>query len=210
MSGRVRTREWSGVDYYRELGITSSASRAAVDEAYRRQAKAIHPDRNPEATAEDRFKRLTAAYEVLRDPVSRRAYDDFRYRVDSGLLYTSVGAPVPPAADGWAEARPAARPRKVRRPMPTGVRVTVGWLLIVTGVAAILWALLGDLPSHSVGDTVLGVQITLGIMAAKLIACGVVVIKYPELRARWHREPAAPSAQAPAGDRPVISGYRAT
>jgi len=186
---RLRTREWSGVDYYAELGITSNASRASVDEAYRRRAKALHPDTNPEATAEDRFKRLSVAYEVLRDPVTREAYDDFRYRVDAGLLYATeanrarTGAPLRPP--GVAPARR----RRQRRPLPAGIRVGLGWALVVAGLAAVLWTFVGPLPAHTAGDTELAVQITLGIMAAKLLACGVVVIKYPALRARWHTEP---------------------
>jgi hypothetical protein len=205
---RLRTREWSGVDYYAELGLTSDASRAAVDEAYRRRAKALHPDTNPDPTAEDRFKRLSVAYKVLRDPATRGAYDEFRFRVDAGLLYAAepnrvrTGAPVTP----WgATSRPPVR-RRQRRPLPAGVRVGLGWVLIVAGVAAVLWALVGPLPSHTAGDTEIAVQITLGIMAAKLLACGVVAIKYPELKARWHREPegAGTSGTGP-GDRPSIA-----
>ncbi len=124
MTGRVRTREWSGVDYYAELGIAPGVSRAAVDEAFRRQAKALHPDRNPEATAEDRFKRLSAAYEVLRDPATRRAYDEFRFRVDDGpaLRRADGSGSVPPGAgtDGdpagpGTEGAPAAAERPTDR-----------------------------------------------------------------------------------------------
>src|ERR1700675_1434905 len=191
MNHRLRTREWSGVDYYADLGVTRDASRAAVDEAYRRRAKALHPDRNPEATAEERFKRLTAAYEVLRDPVTRKAYDDFRFRVDAGLLYRGADQARSP---GYAPPAPAARARvrRGRRPLPNGVRVALGYGLLVAALAAALWAILGDLPAHTAGDTSLAVQITLGIMAVKLLACGVVVIKYPELRARWPAPPAIP------------------
>lgn len=192
MSDRLRTREWSGVDYYAELGITSGASRAAIDEAYRRRAKALHPDTNPDPTAEDRFKRLTGAYEVLRDPVTRQAYDDFRYRVDAGLLY----APRPGQGPGDAlrrrpEPPPSPRRRKARTPMPAGLRLAIGWFLLAAAGATVAWALLGDLPSHTAGDTARAVQITLLIMAAKLVAGGVIVLCYPRLRARWHREPGA-------------------
>ncbi|MGZ6978675.1 MAG: J domain-containing protein [Acidimicrobiia bacterium] len=207
MSHRLRTREWSGVDYYAELGISSDASRPAVDEAYRRQAKLLHPDRNPDPTAEERFKRLTAAYEVLRDPVTRQAYDDFRFRVDAGLLYAApAGSRPAPAAASWSavRARAAASERKERRRLPNGARVGIGWGLIVAGIAAALWALLGDLPSHTAGDTNVAVQITLGIMAAKLLICGVIVIKYPQLRARWHRPQGVRMAPAVSQNRQVI------
>jgi hypothetical protein len=196
---RLRTREWAGVDYYAELGIGADASRAAVDEAYRRKAKALHPDRNPEATAEERFKRLTAAYGVLRDPATRKAYDDFRFRVDAGLLYAT--GPKPAGTEGSAaRARAApARVRRERRPLPTGLRMGIGYGLVVAGLAAALWALLGPLPSHTAGDTNLAVQITIGIMAIKLLACGAIVIRYPQLKARWHKPPGVPVGL---GDRP--------
>lgn len=206
MTQRLRTREWSGVDYYAELGLTAQASRTAIDEAYRRQAKALHPDRNSEATAEDRFKRLTAAYEVLRDPVSREAYDDFRFRVDAGLLYAATR---PARASTYSPPMTyRAKPRKRRKPLPRGVRLGLGYALIVLGVAAGLWARFGPLPSHTAGDTELAVQITIGIIAAKLLACGVVVIKYPELKARWHREPGIPGRPPGPGDHRVLENRR--
>jgi hypothetical protein len=210
VNGRLRTREWSGVDYYAELGLAPGASRAAVDEAYRRQAKALHPDRNPEATAEERFKRLSAAYEVLRDPATRQAYDDFRYRVNAGLLYAErTGSSGTPASPGVAGAdrpvRPAGptgttagrtayrgvppRAPKAPRALPNGVRIGIGYALIGVGFCVALFALVGDLPSHTAGDSNVAVAVTLGIVALKLLVCGVIVIKYPALKARWHRAP---------------------
>lgn len=190
MTERVRSRQWSGVDFYDDLGVGPDAPQANVDEAFRRQAKALHPDRNPEATAEARFKRLTAAYDVLRDPVTRKAYDEFRFRVDAGLLYSSQpGGPVRPAPAPMATRPPPVR--RERRPLPNGLRVGIGWALAVLGVAAALWALVGPLPSHSAGDTNLAVQITIGIIALKFAVGAVIVIKYPQLKARWHKPPGA-------------------
>ena len=80
--------------------------------------------------------------------------------------------------------------RKARRPLPPRVRLGIGWTLIVLGLACVLWALVGPLPSHTAGDTDLAVQITIGIMAAKLLAGGVVVIKYPQLRPAGTGSPA--------------------
>jgi hypothetical protein len=185
----IRTREWSGVDYYAELGITSGADAAMIDDAYRRRAKDLHPDRNPDSTATERFKRLSAAYETLRDPATRQAYDDFRFRVDRGLLYDLPGERTSASAGWQQQARPDRARRRRRRPMPTWLRLTIGWFLVLAGLGGILWAMFGELPSHTAGDTDLAVQITLGIMAAKLFAGGFVVIWYPELRARWHQEP---------------------
>jgi hypothetical protein len=201
---RLRTREWSGVDYYAELGLAREASHAAIDEAYRRQAKALHPDRNPDPTAEERFKRLSAAYEVLRDPTSREAYDDFRRRVDAGLLYAAEPRPAP--GPTYVTTRPVTYvKRRKRAPMPDGVRVAIGWTLVVMGFAAALWALVGPLPSHSAGDTEIAVQVTIGFMAAKLFVGGGAVIRYPQLKARWHRPPGAPAAS---GDQPALENLR--
>jgi DnaJ domain len=207
----MRTREWSGLDYYAELGVSARASRVVIDEAYRRRAKALHPDRNPDAAAEERFKRLAAAYAVLRDPSTREAYDQFRHRVDTGTVLSAAPYPgsthpggpgswatgptgAPRQADSWSSAgpNPVRRKPRVRRRLPDGVRVGLGYALIGLGIVAALWALVGDLPARTAGDTPIAVQITLGIMAAKLIACGIVVIKYPQLRARWHRPPGRP------------------
>ena len=188
MNRPIRTREWSGVDYYAELGITSGADAAMIDEAYRRRAKDLHPDRNPDAQATERFKRLSSAYETLRDPATRQAYDEFRFRVDRGLLYDVPGVPTPAQAS-WHQQRRPAKARRRRKPMPAWLRLTIGWVLVVAGIGGILWAAFGELPSHTAGDTDLAVQITLAIMAAKLLAGGFVVIWYPQLRARWHREP---------------------
>jgi DnaJ-class molecular chaperone len=63
-------------DYYRTLGINRNASQEEIKKAYRRLALKHHPDRNPNnREAEKTFKDIGEAYEVLHDPVKRRAYD---------------------------------------------------------------------------------------------------------------------------------------
>lgn len=63
-------------DYYKILGVPPDASVRRIKSAYRRLARQFHPDRNPGDTrAEERFKEIAAAYEVLSDKAKRHAYD---------------------------------------------------------------------------------------------------------------------------------------
>jgi molecular chaperone DnaJ len=64
------------MDYYEVLGVDRKARPQEIKRAYRKLARQHHPDLNPgDRRAEERFKRLTEAYEVLSDPQKRRAYD---------------------------------------------------------------------------------------------------------------------------------------
>lgn len=62
-------------DYYKMLGVARDASADDIKRAYRKAARRYHPDVSKEADAEDRFKDVSEAYEVLRDPEKREAYD---------------------------------------------------------------------------------------------------------------------------------------
>jgi curved DNA-binding protein len=64
-------------DYYEVLGVERSAAREDVQRAYRRLARKYHPDVNKDAGAEETFKRVNEAYEVLSDPKKRARYDRF-------------------------------------------------------------------------------------------------------------------------------------
>jgi len=64
-------------EFYALLGVARDATEADIKKAYRKLAMEYHPDRNPAPEAEARFKEITEAYEVLRDPQKRAAYDRY-------------------------------------------------------------------------------------------------------------------------------------
>ncbi|GMC04724.1 hypothetical protein K4E_22940 [Enterococcus thailandicus] len=64
-------------DYYEVLGISKGASEDEIKKAYRKLSKKYHPDINKEADAEEKFKEVSEAYEILSDPQKRAAYDQY-------------------------------------------------------------------------------------------------------------------------------------
>ena len=104
-------------DYYKILGVERSVTADALKTAYRRLARKFHPDVSKEANAEARFKEVQEAYEVLKDPEKRAAYDQlgadwksgeqFRPPPDWGSGYEFSGGP----AGGGGRRRGPQRPR---------------------------------------------------------------------------------------------------
>ncbi|XP_070976312.1 dnaJ homolog subfamily B member 4-like [Oncorhynchus clarkii lewisi] len=66
-----------GKDYYKILGIVKGAADEDIKKAYRKQALKWHPDKNKAANAEEKFKEIAEAYEVLSDPKKREIYDQY-------------------------------------------------------------------------------------------------------------------------------------
>lgn len=72
-------RDWLEKDYYRVLGVEKTASAKELSKAYRTLARKYHPDTNPgDEAAEERFKEISHAYEVVGDEATRKRYDEFR------------------------------------------------------------------------------------------------------------------------------------
>jgi molecular chaperone DnaJ len=85
VNGDIR-REWFEKDYYQALGVPKNASAAEIKKAYRKLAQQFHPDANPgNKDAEERFKEVSAAHDVLGDAEKRKQYDEVRQMVASGF-----------------------------------------------------------------------------------------------------------------------------
>lgn len=91
-------RDYVEKDYYRALGVDEKAEQADIAKAYRKLARELHPDANPDdADAETRFKEVSEAYSVLSNPEKRAEYDKVRQLVGSGAF----GGGFPPPGGGF-------------------------------------------------------------------------------------------------------------
>ncbi|MFD1938338.1 DnaJ C-terminal domain-containing protein [Nonomuraea mangrovi] len=87
-------------DFYQALGVSRTASQDEIQRVYRKLARTYHPDVNKDPEAEERFKEISEAYQVLSDPETRRRYDAF------GEDFRRVPEDVDP--ETWARARAGA------------------------------------------------------------------------------------------------------
>lgn len=122
----MSTKDFVEKDYYKVLGVPKDATEAEIKKAYRKLAREFHPDANKgDAKAEERFKEISEANDVLGDPKRRKEYDEARSLFGNGGGFRAAPAPAVaagPSTSTWAtssEAAPrAAEGRRAARAAP--------------------------------------------------------------------------------------------
>jgi len=145
-------------DLYALLGVDAGATTGEITAAFRARAKEMHPDRAPEdpRTAEE-FKELSRAYATLRRPRSRAAYDARRR--------------TPPATPRPAPARPSRRSEILST--RGRARWAVGGGIACIAAGAAIAPVLLSLPG---GPDTIGRDVTLWLVVAKLVVCGLILV----------------------------------
>jgi len=95
----MSTRQQTGRDFYRILGVSRNASTKEIKSAYRKLAKQYHPDANPNKDTTQQFQEVNRAYEVLKDPNLKKKYDMFGEQ-GVGTSAASEGGPGSPFGGG--------------------------------------------------------------------------------------------------------------
>ena len=94
----MASQDWFEKDFYKTLGVSNDVSAAELKKVYRKLARKYHPDSNPgDKAAEEKFKEISEAYDVLSDQQKRKEYDQIR-AMGSGARFSAGG---PGAAGGF-------------------------------------------------------------------------------------------------------------
>ncbi|MBB3045248.1 molecular chaperone DnaJ [Nocardioides sp. LMS-CY] len=94
--------DWAQKDFYQELGVAKDATADQIKKAYRKLARANHPDSNPGDTAKhDKFKAVAEAYDVVGDPEKRKKYDEMRSAYAGGFRGGFSGGGFPGGEGGF-------------------------------------------------------------------------------------------------------------
>lgn len=108
----MSTKDFVEKDYYKVLGVPKDATEAEIKKAYRKLAREFHPDANKgDVKAEERFKEISEANDVLGDPKRRKEYDEARSLFGNGGGFRAAPGPVAagPSTSTWATSSEAAR-----------------------------------------------------------------------------------------------------
>jgi hypothetical protein len=177
----TRTRDWAAVDFYRVLGVAPDATEDEIGRAFRGLAKQLHPDAGAPPADAERFKDVSAAYEVLGDARIRRDYDQVRREITvvSRAHVRAVSRSAPTGAFR------AAKPSRGWTRSRAWLALVGGIAVTLLGIATAVWVWIlrsraGD--TGTVDDP--GRDITLAIVALKLLIGGPVFATIGALRLR--------------------------
>src|SRR5437588_11861247 len=97
----MSTKDFIEKDYYKVLGVPKDATEAEIKKAYRKLAREYHPDANKgNPKAEERFKEISEANDILSDPKRRKEYDEARTLFANGAIFTGERGRGPGGATG--------------------------------------------------------------------------------------------------------------
>ncbi|MFL0459531.1 DnaJ C-terminal domain-containing protein [Kytococcus sedentarius] len=100
----MASQDWFEKDFYKTLGVSPDADDAEIKKAYRKLARANHPDQHPgDEAAEQRFKEIGEAYQVLSDAEDRQQYDAIRQIAAGGARFSAGGGPGGGGAGGFED-----------------------------------------------------------------------------------------------------------